>query len=334
MVRTLEAIFRRPLRLLALFVLLPLISIAFVYFSVPHMYQTTATLWALRRYEIISVSSINTNSDLLATPAQTQATALSELLQTRTFALAVALGTDLASTLNPDVRANAQLRDNALFQELSVHVQVQTQGDNLFVITYANHSPQVAQQVVAAVIHNYGLEIQNISAAGAQTLLSGYQTQLANAKKDVQTAVAAQTRYIQTHPNLTGNDLLADPRYTLLQAQTQQAQLTVQNIQNQIATIEQEIAAQGTSPAGLFQVLDAPVAASLPESRSRDYFVAGGIGLCGAIIACSLYVVILARREHAIYAAPDLQRVMPHPVIMQVPRLASKTVLALCERSR
>ncbi len=334
MVRTLEAIFRRPMRLLALFVLLPLISIAIVYFVVPHTYQTTATLWALRRYEIISATGINTNSDVLTTPAQTQATALSELLQTRTFVLAVARGTDLASTLNPGVRANAQLRDIALFQELSVHVQVQTQGDNLFVITYANHNPQVAQQVVAAVIHNYGLEIQYISAVGSQTLLSGYQTQLAKAEKDVQTAVAAQSQYIQAHPNLTGNDLITDPRYTLLQAQTQQAQLTVQNIQNQIATIGQEISAQGTSPASLFKVLDAPAVASLPESRSRDYFIAGGIGLCSAIIACALYIVILVRRDHAIYAAPDLQRVMAYPVIMQVPRLASKTVLVLLERSR
>jgi len=322
------------MRLLALFVLLPLISIAIVYFVVPHMYQTTATLWALRRYEIISATSINTNSNVLTTPAQTQATALSELLQTRTFVLAVARGTDLASTLNPGVRANAQLRDIALFQELSVHVQVQTQGDNLFVITYANHNPQVAQQVVAAVIHNYGLEIQYISAVGSQTLLSGYQTQLAKAEKDVQTAVAAQSQYIQAHPNLTGNDLITDPRYTLLQAQTQQAQLTVQNAQNLIATIEQEISAQGTSPASLFKVLDTPVVASQPESRSRDYLVGGGIGLCGAIVACALYIVILVRRDHAIYAAPDLQRVMAYPVIMQVPRLASKTVLVLLERSR
>lgn len=334
MVRTLEAIFRRPMRLLALFVLLPLISIAIVYFVIPHMYQTTATLWALRRYEIISATSINTNSYALATPAQTQATALSELLQTRTFVLAVAHGTDLASTLNPGVRANAQLRDNALFQELSLHVQVQTQGDNLLVITYANHNPQVAQQVVAAVIHNYGLEIQNISAVGGQTLLSGYQTQLAQAEHDVQTAVAAQSQYIQAHPKLTGNDLITDPRYTLLQAQTQQAQLTVQNIQNQIATIGQEISAQGTSPASLFTVLDAPAVASLPESRSRDYFIAGGIGLCSAIIACALYIVILVRRDRAVYIASDLQKAMNYPVIMQIPRLTSKTVRVLVESSR
>jgi len=46
--RTLEAIFRRLWLLLLLIVLLPSVSIAVVYF-LPRTYQTSASLWALRR---------------------------------------------------------------------------------------------------------------------------------------------------------------------------------------------------------------------------------------------------------------------------------------------
>src|SRR5258708_15324201 len=95
--RTLEAIFRRLWLLLLLIVLLPSVSIAVVYF-LPRTYQTTASLWALRRYDIIGATGPETN--VYATPADTQATALTEFLQTRTTALTIAKTTNLASTLN------------------------------------------------------------------------------------------------------------------------------------------------------------------------------------------------------------------------------------------
>jgi hypothetical protein len=331
-VRTLEAIFHRPLRLLILFVLVPLISIGVVYFVVPHVYKSTATLWALQPFESIGLTT--TASNVPVTPAQTQADALSELLQTRFFALAVVDETNLASTLDQSVQSDPQRRNDAMVQEISQHVQVQAQGTSLFVISYANRNPQVAQQVVAAVIRNYSRQIQNLFLVQSQELLSNYQTQLAQAKNDAQAAAVAESKYLLAHPDLTGNSLLSDPQYALLHAQTQQAQIKEQDIQTHLDNIEQEIAAQGITPDSLFKVVDNPVVPSLPESRSRDFIIAGGIGLCVAIIAFALHIVILVRRDHAIYAAPDLQKVMAYPVIMQVPRLTSKTVRVLVERSR
>ena len=97
--RTLEAIFRHPLQLILLLVLFPTIGVAIAYFLVPRTYQATASLWALHRYEIIGTTG--PESDLTSTPAQTQATALSELLQTRSFALTIAQGVSgLAFSLN------------------------------------------------------------------------------------------------------------------------------------------------------------------------------------------------------------------------------------------
>lgn len=331
--RTLEAIFRRPLQLLLLIIVLPPIGVAITYFMIPRTYQTTATLWALHRIEIIGATGPETN--LEATPADTQSAVVTELLQTKAFAVAVAKQSNVVSTLNlsPSVMANPQLLDDALFAEISKHVQALSGGYNLFTISYANRIPQTAQRVVAAVIANYGNQSLSFSTAEAQQLLDNYNTQAAKAQKDVNTAVAAESQYKQQHPGLTPADLTSDPRYQQLETQKQQAQAELSSIQTNIQTVKQEMAGQGSSSNSLFRVLDPPVANYAPVSRTKDYLIGGGIGLGIALLACVLYIVIQLRRNRVVYTALELQEVSTFPVIMQLPTLAPETVPMLVDHS-
>jgi len=311
---------------LALIVLLPLLSLAIVY-VLPRSYQATAALWALRRYEVIGATG--SDSDPLSTPAQTQATALSGLLQTRSFALSIGRATALASTFDASTQANPQLRDDALFREVSQHVQVAAQGYALFTITYTNRNPEVAQQVVKAVIQDYGVQSQEINAGTGQHLLQSYQVQLVNAKHDLDAATAAESQYINTHPNLTQAQMLTDPQYVLLQTQVLQATSTLQNIQSSITMLRQEIGAQGTGADSLFKVIDAPVMPRQPVSRLGLFLLAGGLGLGIAILACTLYIIILVRSDRAVYTTLDLQKATTFPVITQLPQLAPEAVPVL-----
>src|SRR5947209_2645438 len=170
--RNLEIIFRQPKQFLVLLVLLPVVSLVVVYF-LPRSYQSSATLWAFHRYIVIGTTG--PESDLLSTPAATQATALSELLQSRSFALSIANATSLASTLDANLQRDPQHRDDALFNDISQNVQVGAQGYNLFIITYVNRNPHIAQQVVQAVIQNFGLQSQGFSVVEGQKLLENYQ---------------------------------------------------------------------------------------------------------------------------------------------------------------
>lgn len=327
--RVLEAIFRRPLRFLALILLVPLVSLAIVYI-LPRSYQTTARLIALRRYQIIGMAS--SDADLLATPAQTQANALSELLQTRAFSLSVAKATTLTSTLDATTRADPQLRDDALSAEISNNVHIVALGTTLFTITYTNHNPQLAQEVVTAVIQNYGSQSQSLNTAAGKNLLQGYQTQLAQAKSALNAAVTAAAAYINTQTGVTQAQLLTDQKYILLQAQISQATNTVQSIQNSITGIRQQIAIQGSSANSLFKVIDAPTV-SQPVSRLSLFILGGGTGLALALLAATLYIIMLVRYDHSVRTAPDLQQVTDFPVVMQVPYLSSKTVPLLVEAS-
>lgn len=333
MYRTLEAIFHRPLTLLLLLIVLPVVSVAVVYLEIPRTYQSTASLWALRRTEVIGATG--PESDLNSTPAQTQATAINELLQSRTFALAIANSTDVASTLNLDsaTLSNPELRSEALVKEISTHVLATALGYNVLQITYANRSPQMAQQVVQSVVDNYGQQSQSFSIAEAQNLLQSYQTQLIKAKADVDAATAEEAQYIRSHPELKPSDLTTDPRYQQLHAQTLQAQATLANLQTNITTINEEIVTQGTGSEGLYKVLDAPTLNYVPLSRTKYYLIGGIIGLVVALLACSLLIVMQIRRDNTIHTAYELQKATAFPVIMQLPRLQPGTVSHLPERS-
>ena len=104
---------------------------------------------------------------MYATPADTQATALTEFLQTRTTALAIAKAANVASTLNlsDSVRSNPALLDDALYDEISRHMTVTVQGYNLYDISYANPNPVIAQKVVDTAIQTYRVQSQDLSIA-------------------------------------------------------------------------------------------------------------------------------------------------------------------------
>lgn len=325
--RVLEALFRRPLQLLLLIIMLPVISVAIVYFVIPRSYQSSASLWAFHRYAVIGLTGSET--DLTSTPAQTQADALSEMVQSRNFDLTVASISHLASTLSADVQANHQLRDDTLSSDISKHVLVTGHGYNLFTITYTNQNPQIAQQVVQAVIQNFEKQSQLFTGAEGQQLLDTYQAELIKAKQDVQTAIAAESNYITSHSNLTSARLLADPHYNQLHTQTQQAQAYVATIQANIASVNDQLNSQGNGTNSLFKILDVPDAQGL--SRTKTYLIGGGVGLGVALIACLLYVILAIRRDRTVHSLLDLEQITALPVVMQLPQLGNTTISLLLE---
>lgn len=328
MKRTLEAIFRHPLLLLILIVSLPIVGVAVTYFSVPRTYQSTASVWALQRYFVISDATPAVN-DYLA-PAQTQVTALNELLQTRTFVLAVTQGIDLGPTLglSDAVMNDPQQLQDALYSEISKYVVVTPLDYNLYEISYKNRDPKIAQEVVESVITNFDRRSLGLSIAGGQNLLASYQTQLAKAQKNLNDAVSAETQYVNSHPE-DHLKLTTDPQYQQFDTQRIQAQAIVQNIQNVMNQIEQQISVQGSDVNTLFQVIDAPQVPDRPLSRTKNYLVGGGIGLGVALLACIIYLVIVVRRNRGVYSARDLQDLVAVPVVMQLSNLTPTAVSLL-----
>lgn len=324
--RTLEAIFRYPLQILTLLIILPITGVAMVYFMVPRTYQATASLWALHRYAVIGATG--PEADLTSTPAQTQAGALGELLQTHAFVDLVVKGVNLAPTLKLDATtmSNPQQLEDALFSDISKHVVTTPQAYNLFEISYTNPDPQIARQIVAAVITQFGTQSLSLSNIEGQNLLASYQLQLASAQKNADNAALAEAQYQSAHPT---SKLTNDPQLANLDGIRTQAQTTVQSLQDTINTIQQSISAQGTNVSSLYQVLDPPQMPDRPVSRFKSYLLGGGAGLAIALLAIVLFLVILVRRDHTIYSADELQNIIAPALVMQLPGLSTATISLL-----
>ena len=289
-------------------------------------------MWALHRYDALTATSVDTSST--DTPAETQATVLSSLLQTQSFPLAVAREANLASTLPADIQADPIQSDDTVVNIISHNTVVQATTNDFFVITFTYTDQQSTQKVVAAMINLYGQQIQHTSATNEQNLLATYQTQLTKALQQQQNAVAAEAHYQQAHPLLTGNALQQDLQYQYLQEQALQAQQNLQNIQTGMSTLQQDITTHAVIASTLYQVVDAPAVPTRPLSRVKTLLLGAGAGLAIALLACTLFIVLAMSRDRKVYTSSDLQKVIAYPVVMELPRLSSKTVSVLAQAPR
>jgi hypothetical protein len=301
--------------------IVPLLLGIGVGYTAPRSYQASANLWALQRYAIIGATGAESN--LAATPAETQTSALAELLKTRAFDVAVGNATDLKSTLGLSAhdRADPEVLGNAYVADLSKNVVASSSGSNLYQISYTNANAHVAFQVVQAVITEFQLEGQQFSITDGERLLQGDEAQLPKLQKDANEAAAAESSYLENHP---GSTLTSDPQYALLDGQRIQAQSILENMQTTIANLKQSIAMQSAGGGAFFKTLDPPLEPDVPLSRSKSLTSGAGIGAAIGLVACFVYILVIIRRDRALYTIADVKKVTSYPVLMQLPQLPDK----------
>lgn len=320
MIKLLEAIFRHYI-LLLIMLFLPIIIGIVVGYILPPTYQASTTLWALERFSVIGATG--PESDLQSTPAVTQASALTELLQSRTFDISIGKSTDLKSTLKLSAQtlANPRLLGDAYVADISKNVQVTPNGTNLYQITYTNSDPRVAAQVLKALVTQFQSQGEQFSVIQGQYLLAQDQAQLTKIQADANNAVSNESTYLANHPGSTPTN---DPQLALLDGERQQAQAVLQNMQTTIASLQQDIATQNAGGGAFFKTLDPPVQPDTAVSRSKTLLTTGGIGAAIALVVCILYILIVVRRDRGLYTALDVKRATSYPILMQTPHLTPK----------
>jgi uncharacterized protein involved in exopolysaccharide biosynthesis len=320
MAKVFEILFRNKWKLLPL-VLLPILLSGVVALLLPRSYQSTARLLAGQRYAVLGATGLE--SDLQSTPAMTQAAALTDLLQTESFCLAVANDTDLPKHIGVSRSNTAQLQD-ALYTEISSHVQVTAIGYQLYEITYANANPVVAMQVVKAVVSHFNTVSSSQATAEGEQLIASYQGQLKTAQAQAASTTQAAAQYMQQH-NLTAATAQSDPQYQLLSQQADQARTALANVQANINSINQQLAMLNNQNGGLFNVIDAPTAPDKPVSRTKTFLLVGGIGLAIGLLACISYFLVLVRLDQAVYSSADVLTLSEYPVLIEIPRLPHRS---------
>jgi LPS O-antigen subunit length determinant protein (WzzB/FepE family) len=317
MIKLLEAIFCHFIRLL-LILFIPIMSGLGIGFLLPPSYQASATLWAVQRYPTTDMTGVDSN--LQASPADTQVNALTELLQSRTFDSAVGTSTNLKSMLKLSSQdaASPPALDDAYLADISKNVRVISKGNNLYQISYTSGNPRIASQVAQAIITQFQAQIQQFITIKSQSLLQGNLSQLAKAEHDANTTANNESAYLAAHRDATLRDL----HYALLDALRVQAQSTLTNLQSTIATLNREAAtAQSTD---FFKILDSPVTPEVPL-HAKSLLAAGGAGAAIGLVVCIIYILILVRRDRALYTTLDAKKVTSYTILMQIPHLPKAT---------
>jgi len=324
--RVFEAIFGHWMRVVLL-MLVPLVAGAAVAFTAPRKYQVTASLLAVQAFATIGVNGPIT--DPYASAAQTQATVLEELLQTRTFNLAVGQQTDIASTFDAATRANPQKLDDAIAADISTNTVVAPGGGYLYTITYTGKSPTVAVQVVSAIIKEFGPAITQVANADGKQLQDFYQQAVRDDTKAWQAAVAAASACVRT--STVPSAAVQDPECVALEGQRDQAAATLQHAKDALNQVESQMALN-TGQSGFFTVYDAPQKPIAPQSRAKTIimYVVGGFVL--GLFAAALYILILLRRDRTIVDPRDLERAVGYPVLVELPALPGPSASMLVQR--
>lgn len=320
MTKVLEILFRNKWRLIPL-LLVPIVLGGAIAFLLPRTYQSTARLLAGQRYAVLGATGLE--SDLQSSPAMTQAAALTDLLQTRTFCLDVANQTDLPNHIGVVRSEKNQLQD-ALYNEISTHVQVTTIGYRLYEVSYENKNPTVAMQVVKAVVAEFDSVSSSQATAEGEQLINTYQGQLKAAQQQADNTTQAAAEYLRDH-NLTSITAQADPQYQLLAQQAEQARSALASVQANINSVNQQLAMLNNQNGSLFSVIDTPIVPDKPESRTKTLLMVSGIGLAIGLLACIGYFLILVRLDQSVYSAAELPAVAEYPVLIQIPRLPRRS---------
>jgi uncharacterized protein involved in exopolysaccharide biosynthesis len=325
--RALEIVFSHWIQIIALLVTPIVIALAIVFVQ-PREYEASTTIWANQRYSVIGATGPET--DQFATPSATQATALMELLQTRTFDLSIAQESNLASIFDSATRADSDKLDDAIVHELSTQVTATPIGDHLYQITYDNKNPQIAKQVISAVVDQFGALATGFSATQAKQFIQIYQQQLAQAQKAANAATQAAANYAVDHPAATAQ---TDATYSGLLRQAQGTQATVDSLQGQITQLNQQLVTTADGSNSLYRVVDKPRVDSKPISRMKTLALGGGLGVAVGLLAVTLLFMALMRRDRSAYSADELRRFTGLPVALEVPHLPD-ALLAGATRTR
>lgn len=318
MQRVLECVFARWAPLVTILVL-PIVIALGIAQAQPRQYQASATLWALQTFTGMSTSA----QDPTSTPAATQALAITEILQTKTFALAIGREAGLAQTYSKAAQANTAVLNDAIFTDISTHVHATATSTQLVTITYDNQRSDVAQRVVQAVVNQYGLSAAQFADSNSKQLLLLSQQELQQAQVTATQADAAVTAYLIAHPGATADK---DPQFKVLQDNATNALWAVSAVQRIIDQLNSQTSTVGSGSNALFSVVDAPSVGYQPISRSKTLLTGAGIGLAIGLLACIIYIAILMRRDRSIYSVTDLQRVTKAPVLLQIPLIPSLTL--------
>lgn len=325
--KLIETFFRHKWLILLPLVLIPVVVAPVALYFAPSYYQTSAGIW-VDRATYLPANSDGFNAYM--TPAQNQINRLNDQLRTRAFLLDIASRTPYGPTATTP--AGEERFRRAFFAGFSV---VPT-GERVMTISYRAAAPQLAVQVVNAVIETFQQKVAAERLSQAEIAINFYETRAQAAEAELAKGNDALRRYVAANPRLT----TIDPERGAASTTASRLGLPASAIDPQIAEILRRVELQQNEVARLrgfleqarldtsaaiqgqevgFQLVDAPqLPTRLIQERRKALLYPAAAIVVGLGLSTALLVLLIAS-DRAVRTETDLAEI--GRVVGIVPRL-------------
>ncbi|HXZ98794.1 MAG TPA: hypothetical protein VEK76_00440 [Candidatus Binatia bacterium] len=331
--RFLETLFRH--RIIAILPIVIGLVVAAGYELVqPRTFTSTADLWV----DASTPGQSGTTSNQYVDPSTTQESVIQELVDTRSFDIAVGqvggLSAFLAAHPGAEVTGIAAVPglgelfksapgsvDDQVATMIPAELTITATGPQVITISATGPTPAVTEGIINAVVSQYELNVVQAATTTDQTAVSYYTQQLAQAQTTLNQAESAYTDYVQANPTVIKNGGTS-AQLIELQQSVANAQSNYQSVNNQLQQAQLNLANVGNQTG--VRVLDAPQAGT-SVSIKKKLLTTGIAGLVVGLIISLLLITVLTATDRTARRAEDVKRALGVDVVGSIDRVAGGT---------
>ncbi len=246
-------------------------------------YISRSTLYVEKTTLLSSLSSLREDGLSWVTPAEATIGELKEMLATDAFVRSMVQLTDLEAAMT----GGSEAVDQTL-QEARKAVWVEALGTNLVQVSAAHENPEIARQLVSAVVEVYLRWKINADRDEGAAALSFLNEQVAVYRAQLQSAEADLLAYLETHPEPLHGDRPANEAVEISRLQRavdaatdayDKAQEDLQSSQFNAAVVERQVRRT-------YLLVDAPLESEPPGlSKKKLLFSFGVFGAVGFMLS-------------------------------------------------
>lgn len=283
---------------------------------------------ALSIYESTALLYVNATvgGSAYATPAQNGADEMSQALQSESFCVKVAQGTDLATSYNLATQTGQDAATARI--QADVSVRPTSIGQNLVTVVVDDKSAHVAQQIATSFIIQFGSYFTDYQVQFDQQQIAIDQPQLDTAKAQLAQDQQRLAQYYQRNPQCVGNPTCAttDPLLNSYQEAVTQDTQAVADITNRIRTLTLQVDGLSSGNSNPYIESDPPRLPTTTTLHLKKLAVFPAIGFAATLALILLIVGIQTVADHRVYSTGDL-KTLTEDMDLDIPTIESVPIL-------
>lgn len=316
MLRILESYFRHRWLYLLPIVLMTALGVVFVLLTKP-TYTAKGVLYVETQSYLASLTDLReSGATWWTTPAESVNQEISELLQTDAFIRAIIQRTSLEEKMD---EGSAVV--DTLIEETRRNVWPSPLGNNQLQVNAVHEDPEIAYQIVTAVIEGYLQWRVNADLAESEVAQSFFSDLIESYSVDLAAAREAMRNYVEAHPVPLRGDRPADESMEISRLQSE-IDLTASRYATALDKEEETRLAMAQIESDARQtyfLIDAPTVPDTPDTSLRKLALSGGIFTVVGVFLSAGLIIGVALIDRSFRFPIDVISRLELPVLTMVP---------------